>query len=125
MESLQNMGRRVWVELSGDIIVARLRGELTEADVADAQEQILTLLSETRRQMVLYDGLEMEPPSIDLTLAQQENSEQLHRQGVRVAILVPNTRLAYIARLAFGQGNYRVIYNDLAEAVSWLTGTGA
>jgi hypothetical protein len=28
---------------------------------------------------------------------------------------------ASLARLAFGQGDYRVIYNDLAEAVAWLT----
>jgi hypothetical protein len=39
------------------------------------------------------------------------------------AILVPNTRIAYLARIAFGQfgeGAYRVFYNDMAQAILWL-----
>ena len=116
----QNIENRVWVEISGDLIVARLRGSITEQDVADAQPQVLLLLAETNRSRVLYDVLELEPPSVDLTLAQRENSDQLYRKGVRIAILVPNTRSAYLARLAFGQGDYHVIYNDLAQAVTWL-----
>lgn len=111
----------MWVGLSGDLIVARLRGSLTEEEVSAAQQQVLLLLDETGRSRVLYDVLEMEPPSINLTLVQRENSEQLHRKGVRIAILVPDTRTAFLARLAFGQGDYRVVYNDLAEAVGWLT----
>lgn len=113
--------QRTWVGLSGDLIVARLRGSLTEEEVSAAQQQVLHLLDETGRSRVLYDVLEMEPPSINLTLVQRENSEQLHRKGVRIAILVPDTRTAFLARLAFGQGDYRVIYDDLAEALGWLT----
>ncbi len=113
--------QRTWVGLSGDLIVARVRGSLSEDEVAAAQQQVLLLLDETRCSRVLYDVLEMEPPSINLTLVQREHSEQLHRKGVRIAILVPDTRTAFLARLAFGQGDYRVIYNDLAEAVAWLT----
>ncbi|MEO5819404.1 MAG: hypothetical protein ABIT71_02790 [Vicinamibacteraceae bacterium] len=37
------------------------------------------------------------------------------------AIVVPDTKLAYLARLAFGWGHYRVFYNDRAAAVRWLT----
>ena len=29
--------------------------------------------------------------------------------------------LAYLARLAFGEGDYRVFYNDIVGAVLWLT----
>lgn len=111
----------IWVELSGGIIVARLRGALSVEDVSELQAQVMLLLSESGRSRVLYDALEMEPPSVDLTLAQQPNSNQLRKRGVRAALLVPNTRLAYIARLAFGEGDFRVVYNDLAEAVRWLT----
>lgn len=113
--------RHVWVELSGDIIVARLRGDLNESHIADVQAKVLVLLGETERRRVLYDALEMDPPSIEMTVAQQQMSEQLHRKGARVAILVPNTRIAYLARIAFGQGDHRVFYNDLAAAVTWLT----
>jgi len=116
--------QRIWVELSGEIIVARIRGALTAADVTELQSQVMLLLSESGRSQVLYDALEMEPPDVDLTLAQQPNSEELRKRGVRAALLVPNTRLAYIARLAFGEGNFRVIYNDLAEAIRWLADDG-
>lgn len=118
---MSEKGWHVWVELSGDIIVARLRGDLTESHIADVQAKVLVLLGETERRRVLYDALEMDPPSIEMTVAQQQMSEQLHRKGARVAILVPNTRIAYLALIAFGQGDHRVFYNDLAAAVTWLT----
>jgi hypothetical protein len=118
---MSETGRHVWVELSGDIIVARLRGDLTESHIADVQAKVLVLLGETERRRVLYDALEMDPPSIEMAVAQQQMSEQLHRKGARVAILVPSTRIAYLARIAFGQGDHRVFYNDLAAAVTWLT----
>jgi hypothetical protein len=35
--------------------------------------------------------------------------------------VVPNSRLAYLARLAFGEGDYRVFYNDIVAAVRWLS----
>lgn len=111
----------VWVGLSGGLIIARLRGEITEADMQSAQEQVLLLLSETDRARVLYDALEMAAPPVELVVSQQEKSDQLYQRGVRIAILTPNTRIAYLARLAFGRGEYRVFYNDLSEAVAWLT----
>ena len=40
---------------------------------------------------------------------------------LRRVIVVPNSKLAYLARLAFGQGDYRVFYNDFVAAVRWLS----
>ena len=37
------------------------------------------------------------------------------------AIVVPDSKLAYLARLAFGEGDYRVFYDDIVGAVRWLT----
>jgi hypothetical protein len=39
---------------------------------------------------------------------------------LRRAIVVPNSKLAYLARLAFGEGDYRVFYNDFIGAIRWL-----
>jgi hypothetical protein len=39
---------------------------------------------------------------------------------VKIAIVVPNTAIAYLARLAFGEANHRVFYNDMSAAVLWL-----
>ncbi|MBC7983927.1 MAG: hypothetical protein H7Y02_08740 [Candidatus Obscuribacterales bacterium] len=38
----------------------------------------------------------------------------------RRAIVVTNTPIAYLGRLAFGDGDYRVFYNDIAGAIEWL-----
>lgn len=110
----------VWVELSGNIIIARVRGEISEEMIREIQERVLVLLRDTEHRRILYDTLEMDPPTLDATLMQQRLSEDIHKLGARLAILVPNSRLAYLSRIAFGAGEYRVFYNDLAAAITWL-----
>jgi hypothetical protein len=110
----------VWVELSGGIIIARVRGEPSEELIHEIQQRVLVLIQDTEHRKVLYDALEMEPPTVEVTLVQQRLSEDIHKKGARVAILVPNSRLAYLSRIAFGAGDHRVFYNDLGQAISWL-----
>jgi hypothetical protein len=117
----------LWVEPVGNIIVARLRGQCTEAVLKEMQARVLQLVADTRQGRVLYDALEMDVPTDELALVQErldkETREMLGGQLLRKAILVPSTRHAYLARIAFGQfgeGEYRVFYNDLAQAVRWL-----
>lgn len=110
-----------WVEVSGSIIIARMRGEVTLVEIDSVKQQITQLVADTDIRRVLYDGLEMEPPTVELTLAQQAVAAEFHSQGVRIAILAPNTRIAYLARIAFGAGDHRVFYHDLAAATAWLT----
>jgi hypothetical protein len=63
----------------------------------------------------------METPPVDVPLAQRKLDETLGDIRLRRAIVVPNTRLAYLARLAFGDGDYRVFYSDMIAAIRWLT----
>jgi hypothetical protein len=119
--------QQLWVEPVGKIIVARIRGECTEAILKECQERVLMLVKETHQARVLYDALEMEAPSVELLLLQQKlelkTRTVLGQTPLRKAILVPNTRLAYMSRIAFGEfgeGEYRVFYNDLAQAIRWL-----
>jgi hypothetical protein len=114
----------VWVELSGEIIIARLRGEPTAELLASCQSQVVQLAREAGRSRVLYDSLEMLPPHADVPWAQRELDAQLDLP-LRRAIVVPTSKLAYLARLAFGAGDYRVFYNDIAAAVRWLTDSPA
>jgi len=111
----------VWVEVSGGIVVARIRGTASEAVVRDCQDRVISLLKDTGLQKVLYDALEAESPTIEVTLLQQRLAEELKDRGVRVSILVPNTRLAYLARLMFNDVEHRVFYNDLTAAIQWLS----
>jgi tRNA nucleotidyltransferase/poly(A) polymerase len=118
---------QLWIEPLGNVIVARLRGELSEDLLRELHERVLQLLQDTGYTRVLYDGLEMEPADVELALVQEQLDKQTKQvfsdRPLRKAILVPNTRLAYLARIAFGQfgeGEYRVFYNDLTQALRWL-----
>lgn len=119
--------QQVWVEPVGGIIMARIRGKCTEEVLKECQDRVILLAKDTQQVKVLYDALEMEDPGVQLAILQQNMDAEAWKQygpiPLRRAILVPNTRIAFLARLAFGQfgeGAYRVFYNDLTEAVSWL-----
>jgi hypothetical protein len=119
--------QKLWVEPVGDIIIARIRGTCSESLLRQCQLRVLDLAKDTRQVKVLYDTLEMEVPSVEAALVQQElESDAWKRFGplpLRRAILVANTRVAYLSRIAFGEngeGAYRVFYNNMAEATRWL-----
>lgn len=118
------MDDQLWVEPVGEIIIARIRGVPSEALLRECDDRVAVLLKdlkETGRQLVLYDALEMSAPPVQVALYQQKLDEREHARRLRRAIVVPNTKLAYLARLAFGEGNYRVFYSDMAAALKWLT----
>lgn len=115
------MSGQVWVECVGDLIMARMRGTVSAALLHECQDQVVALARESGRHRVLYDGLEMDPPSVEVTFEQRKLDAALGGLRVRRAIVVPNSRLAYLARLAFGEGEYRVFYNDMVAAVKWLS----
>lgn len=110
----------IWVELVGDVIVARLRGQPNEAILRKVQEEVLKIAADTGRWRVLLDVLEMKAPPVELTSVQRKLDEDKRALSLRRAIVVPDSRLAYLARLAFGEGDYRVFYNDMVGAVKWL-----
>ena len=119
------MKGQAWVELVGALIVARVRGEPTEELLRETQDQVLFLVQDAGRGKVLYDTLEMEAPPVDVPWAQRALDEKLGPTKLRRAIVVPNSRLAYLARLTFGEGDYRVFYNDIVLAIKWLSEDGA
>lgn len=113
---------QLWVEPVGELVIARLRGEPTAELLRACQDQVLAIVRKSGRGKVLYDTLEMVPPPVDVPWAQRELDEStLGEVRLRRAIVVPNTRLAYLARLAFGEGDYRVFYDDIVAAVRWLS----
>lgn len=119
--------QQIWVEPVGDIVLARLRGACDEDIIRECQHRVIELVKDTGQVKVLYDALELEDPTVDMALLQQTMDLEAWKQygpiPLRRAILVPNTRIAYLARIAFGQfgeGAYRVFYNDMAQAILWL-----
>jgi len=121
------LNSQLWIEPLGNVVVVRVRGELTESLLKEIHERVIQLLRDTEYTRVLYDTLEMESPDIDIALLQEKLNEKTKQlfadQPLRKAILVSNTRLGYLSRIAFGQfgeGDYRVFYNDLSHALQWL-----
>jgi hypothetical protein len=112
--------QQLWVEPVGGIIMARLRGVPTEAVLRECQERVLMLVRDTGQNKVLYDALEMDAPTVDQVIMQQKMEAELGELKLRRALVVPNTRTAYLARIAFGEGDYRVFYNDIGAALAWL-----
>jgi hypothetical protein len=118
---------QLWLEPVGKFIIVRVRGKASEALLKEMQARLMELIADTQQRHILYDALEMDDPTEELVLLQEriekETREILGGAPLRKAIVVRNTRNAYLARIAFGQfgeGEYRVFYNDLAEAVRWL-----
>ncbi len=109
-----------WVELVGDVIVARVRGQPTEDLIRACQDHVLLLLQDTTRWKILYDALEMRDPTTDVALVQRELDALIGDRPIRRALVVPNSRIAFLSRLAFGDGEHRVFYNDLSGALQWL-----
>lgn len=114
------MQGQLWVGLVGELVIARVRGEPNEALLRQCQERVLFLVKDAGRGKVLYDTLEMEAPPVDVPWSQRALDEELGTVQLRRAIVVPNSKLAYLARLAFGEGDYRVFYDDMVGAVRWL-----
>lgn len=120
MENNQTSDTQLWVEPIGDIIIARLRGTPNVALLKEAQERILSLVAETNKRKVLYDALEMETLPIEVPLSQWKLDKEAGEVRLKRAVVVPNTKLAYLARLAFAEEDCRIFYNDLTAAVGWL-----
>jgi hypothetical protein len=57
---------------------------------------------------------------VDVVVPQQSVAQALNNPIVKLAIVVPNTALAYLTRLAFGEADHRVFHNDVAAAILWL-----
>jgi hypothetical protein len=95
----------------------------------ECEHRVLELARETQQIRVLYDARDLEAPDMELVLLQKqldsEKKENLGSASLHTAILVSNTRIAYLARIAFGhagEAHYRVFYDDLVAALRWLEG---
>jgi hypothetical protein len=118
--------QQLWLEPVGKFIIVRIRGQASEALLREMHSRLVQLIDDTQQRHILYDALEMDDPTEELALLQErldKENKDILGGALRKAILVRNTRSAYLARIAFGQfgeGAYRVFYNDLAQAVRWL-----
>jgi hypothetical protein len=115
------MQGQLWIEPVGNVLIARMRGMPDQRLLQDCQSRIIDLVKDTRQGLILHDCLEMETPQVEVPVSQWKLDQEIGSIHLKRAVVVPNTKLAYLARLAFGEGDVRVFYNDMAAALAWLT----
>jgi hypothetical protein len=103
-----------------NVIVAHVIGAPTIDTVKERHARILHLASDNKCNSVLFNALEMEAPSNEVMELQRQLNLDLRIRMIRLAIIVPNYRLAYLARLVFGDEDHHVIYNDLKAGLDLL-----
>jgi hypothetical protein len=108
------------VRVSGDVLLVEHHGEMDEATLRLCQQRLLELANASGLRRALYDARAMVAPPAALTLMQQDLDDQLGGMKLRRAIVVPGTKIAYLARIAFGEGDDRVFYDDIDAALAWL-----
>jgi hypothetical protein len=115
------MQGQLWVGLVGQIIVVRTRGLSTVESVLERHARILMISQDSGSKSVMFDFLEGEAPTFKVTETQKVLNLELKARGFRVAVVVPDSRLAYFGRIAFGDDNHHIVYDDIAKAVLWLS----
>jgi hypothetical protein len=111
---------RVSVKLVGKIIIARIDGEATSELLKIRHERILQIEQDTGCKKLLLDDLQMNALIYAEIETQRALNPELETVGFKVAIVVPNSKMAYLARLQFNSENHRVFYKDMVEAATWL-----
>ena len=107
-------------EAVGSLVVVRLTQAVDERVLEECQLSVLEAMQETGSKAVLYDLTEMQPTPVNVLLYQRLLNEHVHHLDIRRAIVVPNTQIAHLARLAFGVGDYKLFYDDLEAAKRFL-----
>lgn len=110
------------VELVDSVVVAWVTGGITDEAVRERHTRILEIAKAHGVKGVLFDCLHSHEPTFEVIDVQRGLNSVLKVLDMRIAIVVPHTRLAYVARLIFGDENYRVFYDDFDAAMLWLRG---
>jgi len=107
-------------EAVGSLVVVRLNRPTSERVLEECQLSMLETLQQTGSKAVLYALREMQSTSVHVLLYQRILNEHVRHLDLRRAIVVPNTHVAYLARLAFGVGDYKLFYDDFEAAKRFL-----
>ena len=102
------------------LVVVRLTRPANERVLEECQLCMLEAMQQTGAKAVLYDLREMQPTSVNVLLYQRILNDHVRHLDLRRAIVVPNTQVAHLARLAFGVGDYKLFYDDLDAAKRFL-----
>lgn len=113
-------GCQLHIEIMDGLIIARIVGEPTMDFFADCIARLKQVAKETGIRKVVYDMRATEAPYMDVILHGTKTAIATPGKPLQRAVVVPNTRLSYMTKLIFGDGNCRVFYQDIDAAIEWL-----
>ena len=114
------MSQAFLCEAMGSFVLVRLLCAPTQRILEECQVCMLEAMRDSGSKAVLYDLTEMQPAPMSVLLYQRVLNDHLDSLHIKRAIVVPNAQIAHLARLAFGGSEYRVFYDDLANAKDYL-----
>lgn len=117
---MEVLGDKLELAIIGDVIRARMRGDVTEEMLQQRHQQFLHISEETGSKKLLLNDMEMGAFSYPLLKAQRVLTTELDDLHFRIAVVVPDSRLAYLARIQFGGKSHKALYTDMAAAFQWL-----
>ena len=116
------MDGRFACELVNHIVVATLQGEPTKGILEACQAEVLAVVRGSGMRAVLYDFRQLsQGPSAKVLLHQEALDHETNGLKLRRAVVVSNSAVGYLARLAFSADGCLVFLNDYAAAVRFLS----
>lgn len=103
-----------------NVVVARVIGRLTAKVVQERHDQIVNAVRENGCRGVLFDALASDIPSVAAEEKQRGLNDELGLLNLRIAVVIRNHRMAYLADLVFPDDGHKVFYDDVGSALKWL-----
>ena len=114
-------GRLTCAVVGQYVVVRVLGGPTTAVALAEGHAELLTLVRSSGHTSILYDLRELDVQSAKALLQQEREASDLR---LRRAVVVSNTSVGYLARLAFSADECGVFFGDYESAVRYLSRGG-
>ncbi|MDB5824587.1 MAG: hypothetical protein JWR21_3291 [Herminiimonas sp.] len=122
--NLEDLPDQLRVEVTCTVISIRIHGHISEDTVRQRHSLMLQSFDATGLKNILFDARSAQPPSKAACRLQQTLNSQLLERGIRLAVVVSNSPMAYLARQTFFGLHHRVFYDDVDHASRWLRESG-
>ena len=113
-------GCQLHIDVTDGLIVARIVGEPTADFFGDCISRLKQVIEETGINKVLYDVMAADAPYLDVALHGTKTVIKSLGKPLKRAVVVPNSKLSYMAWLILGGENCCIFYHDMNAAIAWL-----
>lgn len=119
---MENSPDKLSAEVVTGVVFIAAVGALSESILVQRHDLMLQQTEATGVKNVLFDVRGAQPPSEVARDLQQRLNPQFSALGLKLAVVVSSTRMAFLARQTFFGLCHRVFYDDVEVAASWLRG---